>query len=150
MKLMGMFDTFIDLERGRESQSKAFSETLSIYYHDVDSSDMVERGGSSYRTYYVFTYQPCFLIRIEGNLFTGIVSVLEDKNFAVYPVLDYIGGNVDMTDTLIDNLKTMTELYDIIEKNAGHLPMRKLREDYNAVSYCPVNKISGQKSHYYD
>lgn len=145
---MGLYDEFVDYERGRETQSKAFSNDMRRYEHDVDMNDVIEiytgemPTNNLYRTYYVQSYTPCFFIRIEGNLFTGIVSVNEDRVFD-YPTVDYMGEKITFDSNYKNVLYDLADLFEIIENNASHLPMKQLRQKYTTIKFSVIDRISG-------
>jgi len=134
---MSAFDTFIDDKRKRVSQSKAFANDMEVYA----LQDKV-RSSIKLRTYYVQTDSPAYFIRIEGNIFTGIVNVIED-NILLYPVFDYHGNSLKVDDNYMTALVDIAELSTIIERNTRHLAMDKLRNDFDVLRYHPVNKLAG-------
>lgn len=156
---MGMFDTFTDLERNRASQSKAFNNLMMDYIHDEEISDVVNFVPSNdenintamfnsmrnYRTFYVQTMTPCYFIRIEGNMFTGIVSTKEDRIIS-YPTYDYYGNSLKLTPELLEAYDALAEMSEIIETEADHLPMKQLRGKYDILEYHVINRISKQYS----
>lgn len=137
---MGAYDEFFDLERNRTSQSYAFGLNYNTYYHEIDCDDIVPNE-VGYRTYYVQTSTPCYFIRIEGNRFTGIVSVLEDE-IKSYPTFDYGGKFLDLSARYYNTLMEMAEAYAVIEENAYHLPMKQIRNKYSSFRYHVSGKIS--------
>lgn len=144
---MGFFNTFIDKERGRESQSKAFdSITMNPYVHESDSSDMVE-SLENHRTYYIETSTDGYYIRVEGNLFTGIVSFNED-NVLDYPLYDYQGRRIDIsifyTDELVE-VSHLVEYDEILKKYGHHLPMNKIRANNKRLQTHVDTYLSGKK-----
>lgn len=137
---MAEYDEFFDLERNRTSQSYAFGLHYQTYTHDVDSDDIVN-DEIEYRTYYVQAFTPCYFIRIEGKRFTGIVSITED-NILLYPVFDYDGKPLHISGRYFDTLIQMADAYAVIEENACHLPMNKIRKRYTSMQLHVSGKIS--------
>lgn len=142
---MGTYDEFFDYERNRYTQTKAFFNIMEIYEHDIDMNDVIPETDTKYRTYYVMAGTPCYFIRIEGNNFTGIVSITED-NILRYPTLDYYGKEILIDGDYAQTLTDLANLSEIIENNAEHLAMNKLRDEYLSVQYHTLNRISGKKA----
>lgn len=140
---MGNYDEFFDVERNRVTQTKAFFNLFYEYHHTTNYSDKIYNENIPYRTYYVQALSPAYFIRIEGNRFTGIVSIIEDK-VTSYPTFDYGGDRIKIDGDYERALEDLAEMSAILEENYMHLPMKKIRDSYSSIDTHVVKKISGK------
>lgn len=145
---MGVYDTFVDEERKRETQTKAFlndyPDGMRTFTHTANSNPIV---GSlqNFRTYYVETLSYGYFIRIEGEQFTGIVTVLEDNIFNTafrYPIFDYSGKIWNVDKKTEEMLEKFAICYKILE-NSPERYLKRFRKE-NMFKVHVSNRISGR------
>lgn len=103
------YSEFFDLERGRQTQCKAFE--LEGKYYVGDKVEAVE----DYRTYYVETLSYGYYIRVEGLVFTGIVRYDEDMIMS-YPIFTCGGVRKYYTNMEEELVRRLVAIYKAFEE----------------------------------
>ena len=104
------YSKFFDLERGRQTQCKAFEEEGKYYVGDeVEALE-------DYRTYYVEALSYGYYVRVEGLKFTGIVRYDEDMVMS-YPVFTYGGVRKYYTNMEEELVRRLAEIYKAFEES---------------------------------